>query len=391
MIAAAVISYVLYGFWWVVYGIFADNNCIFALLLICLFIVCGNVLLLIATIVTMLLMEILCFSLLTIFIYRCLSVDRWDYQDKFISNIIKEIINFVSNANETKNNNDRVIRILCVNYSYLYNFETFYEKIKRDKLEEEQRARLQRWGLRGTKEETAFEVDKQIKKFRDTGLYNLIKNHREIDTLNRVTYKEIRANCYSTEEANIFKLGWNNYLFGFELFKTEVIDGIEKASNSVYFIPYIFKLFAGIFGLIVVYILLPCYVLSRIVTLLYPYFILFYIYYYDIYYKLNPFELTMLAIYIVLQIGIFIFSYFVLRIHLWLWHIVPGKTYSQNEILWGINHDKTEVDRLLTMTYKYYDQVQWLPFASQIVIDIFGPDIGNIIVVYLKAMNWECH
>ena len=45
------------------------------------------------------------------------------------------------------------------------------------------------------------------------------------------------------------------------------------------------------------------------------------------------------------------------------------------------------------MTYKYYDEIQLLQFASLIVLDTIGPDIGNIIVEYLKAgaMNCECH
>ena len=183
----------------------------------------------------------------------------------------------------------------------------------------------------------------------------------------------------------------DEYLTGFESFKTEVIDRFKASCDLKHLLQCIWRLFVGIIGLIMAYILFPCYVLSRIVTLLYPYFILFYIYHFDIYDKLNAFELTMLGIYIVLQMIIFIFSYFVFRIHLWLWHIIPGKNDLKKEIFWGMNHDRRELDGLLTTMYKYYDQVQWLPFASQIVIDTFGSDIGNIIVEYLKAMNWECH
>ena len=393
------IGCVLYGLWWCWNAMLNNIDCCEGVAWFLIFITIGNTLLLIGIAV----MEICCFTFLTIFIYQWLTVNRWDFQDKYVSNIIKEIITFVSNSykfdttnNDTNHNNsnyynDRIIRILCVNYSYLYNFETFYEESMRDKLpkeiKDERKSKHPRLGISMSHEEVSLEVDRRIDKFKDARLYTMINTHRHTGTLNKVTYKEIREHCYSTKDANIFEFG----LKPFKLFKRDVVAEFALIVDYKDVLECIGRFFVGIFGLIVAYILVSCYVLSRIVTILYPYFILFYIYYNDIYYKLNVFQLTMLGIYIILQIAIFIFSYFVFRIHFWLWHILPGKSDVTKEIVWGINHDKTELNRFLTTTYKYYDQVQWLPLVSKILIDLFGSDIGNIVVDYLKEMNWEFH
>ena len=79
------------------------------------------------------------------------------------------------------------------------------------------------------------------------------------------------------------------------------------------------------------------------------------------------------------------------RTHLWLWHILPGQ-WAWTMIFSRYGYDeKVDVERsskiILATTYKYYDQVQWLPFESTIVLNRFGNDVGNIIVDYLKAMN----
>ena len=89
----------------------------------------------------------------------------------------------------------------------------------------------------------------------------------------------------------------------------------------------------------------------------------------------------MLGIYICLQLSIFVLGVFVFRTHLWLCHILPG------EYKWQMKWDKIDVNKFLTVTYKYYDQVQWLPFAKEIIVQRFGKDIGGIIIHYLKAMH----
>ena len=74
--------------------------------------------------------------------------------------------------------------------------------------------------------------------------------------------------------------------------------------------------------------------------------------------------------FILLQIIIFIFSYFVYRIHLWLLYIAPGRTDSALEIAWGIDENKIELNQSLATIYKCYDEIQWLPYALEVSLII---------------------
>ena len=127
-------------------------------------------------------------------------------------------------------------------------------------------------------------------------------------------------------------------------------------------------------------IILPIYLLSRIVTVFYPYFIVGYLSYNGLWNELNLFELVMLGTYIGLQVMILFLGIFVYRTHLWLWHVLPGM--DKNDYSWP-----EELNSYLKKLYSFYDAVQWDPVVREIVMKELGPDIGLIVWDYVEAMS----
>ena len=60
--------------------------------------------------------EIMSFTLIAMFIWIFFSVDRWKYTDRKVSNVINKLLHFVASGSTT--NNDKIIRILSINYAY---------------------------------------------------------------------------------------------------------------------------------------------------------------------------------------------------------------------------------------------------------------------------------
>ena len=348
-ILAAPVAYVLFGFWFAIYEIWRGNEYEpwwFQIMIILAFVIFGNGLLVagyfIAAVVFGLLAEIFCFTIVAGFVFIFLTADRWDYQTKTVSKVVKEMLDFISDASYTKN--DRIIRILCLNYGY---YEARYKS-------------------------------EQIRKQQQ--LYTFITLSREREELHKVTYADIRKAGGHSNVANIFSTGCSEYWGICGDFQDEVTSEFSCSSFKA-FGESVFFLLLGIAGMIFVFVCFPLYVFSRIFTILYPYFLVWYIYEYDLFWKLDLFELTMLGVYIFLQLVIFIFFFFVFRTHLWLWHILPGQ--MSHKMKWN----NIKLNEFLGATYKCYDDIQWLPFAQEIVLERFGKDIGSIVVEYLKAMQ----
>ena len=116
-------------------------------------------------------------------------------------------------------------------------------------------------------------------------------------------------------------------------------------------------------------------------TILFPYFIIGYISYYNLWFKLHLFELSMLGIYVLLQLIIFILGIFVYRTHLWLWHIIPG--YDDYEMNWKSDN----FNPFLRAMFGFYDSIQWLPITKDILAQNLGDDIANVIIYYVKAIE----
>ena len=347
-IVIAPVLYILFGYFIMMYIIWYENRNSYDWwarpLYMISFTIFGNALgftaFTIGATVIVLLSEILCFTLIAGFVFLILTSTRWKYHKKYLSQIVKEMLDFISNSSR-KVKNDRVVRIACLNYAY---YITYRDSTK------------------STEE-----------------LYKFLTKQKETETLSTVTYKQLRDKGGYSGYANIFSWGFRKFLEVWKEYKKQMNK--LSARSMKRFVESMIDVVMGTFGIVLVYIFLPLYILSRICTILYPYYLVFYIYYYDLFFKLNPFELTMLGVYIFLQLVVFIFCILVFRTHWWLWHILPGQmNYNMN---W---RDGKEKD-FFGATFKYYDEIQWLPYASTIVVDHFGNDIGGIIVDYLIAMN----
>ena len=309
----------------------------------------GNILFIlvlsVGSIIFALIAEVFCFCYIAAFIIGYLSVDRWLYETESTSNAIKKMLDFVSNASHT--NNDTIIRILCLNYGY-------YKPITK------------------------------VSKPRNTSdpyFVKFIQQQRAAESLHQVTYKDIRENCTALQKRHVklLETGWEWYVDEIEDCKNYIGHVTDLVSYSC--IKRVKHFMVGLGGILALCVALPIYFLSRIFTIVYPYILVIYIYNNDLLFKLDIFELTMLGVYIFLQFVIFLLAFFVFRIHLWLWHILPGKA------LWDMGWDTINLNEFLGDAFKYYDEIQWLPFAQEIVLLRFGNDIGGIIVDYLKAMN----
>jgi len=113
-------SYFFCAFWVALWGIWKENDspltkCFFYFV----FLLCGNAFILcslcVISLIGMLFMEIACFTVLAFNLWCWCTVDRWNYTDKHIAEIINVILGFIGNASRT--NNDRIIRICAVNYA----------------------------------------------------------------------------------------------------------------------------------------------------------------------------------------------------------------------------------------------------------------------------------
>merc|ERR1712141_133360 len=69
---------------------------------------------------------------------------------------------------------------------------------------------------------------------------------------------------------------------------------------------------------------IPFYLLSRIASVFYPYFIIGYLSINGLWNEMALFELVMLGTYISLQVLILLLGIPVFTTHHWLWHILPG-------------------------------------------------------------------
>ena len=358
-LVAIVVLWILVGFWVFFHRRYdgqSDCPCwlLFIYLLLCVIFLNGAFVIgfSIFAVVVGLFAEIFCFSIIAWFVAVHLTSDRWKYESEVESNALKQMLDFVENA-APHIENDRVVRMLCLNYAYYSSFD-------------------------------------KAKHHAAGSVLDFIESRHEADTLNTVSYKDVRKNCYHTEHACEMEPGAIvQYFVGYykDLRESMTDSWNTKFVNSGnvnkldYFVNKMEDIWYDIAILLFVFISMPIYGASRIFTIAYPYVLLFYILYYDLVSKLELFELSMLGIYIGLQLSIFVLGVFVFRIHLWLWHILPG------EDKWQMRWDKINVKEFLSVTYKYYDEVQWLPFAKEIVIQRFGKDIGGIIVDYLKAMH----
>ena len=321
-------SYICFAFWLFLYGIWRDNRNSIAEAIAweLAFITCGNAVFLfgfaVCSFIGMLFMEIACFSMLSAVLYLFGTL-RWDYTEKKTSRILKVMLDFIGGA--SFKNNDRVIRILAVNY--------------------------------------ACSSDDSVGKF--------ISERKREETLHRVTYRQLRDRSDDPKMANVVSSAFFGY---FQVWKAYRDAGLESEWDLI-----LWEFMPRTMAIIYLYTSFPIYLLSRIVTVLYPYFIVGYLSYYGLWKHMNLFELVMLGSYIGLQAMVLVLGISVFRTHHWLWHVVPGIEINANK--WD-----SDMTPFLKRMYSFYDSVQWMPVVTDIVVNEFGTDIGPIIMDYVKAM-----
>lgn len=331
------VAYVCVGFWVLVWELYVENrhkNTFFVISMLCLFATCGNALiivgLLVLCFVAILFMEIACFSFMAFVVWVFFTSDRWDYTRKKVAGYLHLMLRFVGNA--SLRNNDRVIRVLAINYAYK----------KTDK--------LGKW----------------------------ITERKEDESLQQVTWSDIRNNCENAKTANIVS-DFSRALKELPVeYKQEFFGTQPLCTNFHHLHDFSF----ATLGMIFVFLTMPIYMVSRVVTIAYPYWIAIYLTRHGLWSEMQLFELVMLGSYIGLQIVIFVLGIFVYRMHKWLWHVAPGT------MRWNMQWTD-DTNAFLHRMYAFYDAVQWLPVVRTIVLRSFGPDIGPIVMIYVKAIQAE--
>eukprot|EP01084_Bolivina_argentea_P109402 195559_1 len=235
------IGYVFIAVWFFAYRIYENNadKVWEKILLVVLFFTCGNALIIVGycvgAVIACLFLSILNFSIVAVFIWLVFTVNRWEYTEKKISNILKKLLHFISNASNT--NNDRIIRIACINYAYN----------------------------------------------QSNILGEYILKRKDNDTLHQLSYQDIRDNCDKPKVANVFRTGFKAYVRLAEDYKQECW-GVNTPNNyRPVYQQYEDKLI-GLGCLLLIYISLPIYLLSRIVFIFFPYFIVGYLCYYELWF-----------------------------------------------------------------------------------------------------------
>jgi hypothetical protein len=91
----------------------------------------------------------------------------------------------------------------------------------------------------------------------------------------------------------------------------------------------------------------------------------------------------MLAIYSVLECTLFVLAISVSRMHYYLWHICPGNI--------DLDWDNVKNDELFVDIDAFYNDIQYLPLIEQILLDMFGMDVGPIVFEYFQQIpNQDC-
>eukprot|EP01084_Bolivina_argentea_P001351 2498_1 len=127
------------------------------------------------------------------------------------------------------------------------------------------------------------------------------------------------------------------------------------------------------------YLLFPIYLVSRIITVLFPLFIVIYLYIgYDIilwYGNIDIFQFIMFVVYVgfILILGILFVFGGVFREEFYGWHILP----SERQLLIEKDIDKRSRDII-----ESYDEIINVPIIRKLVQNKFGMDIGDIIMHY---------
>ena len=274
--------------------------------------------------------EVFCFSVIAVAVYHRGTCRIFMHREQSVQLILSSILNFIQNGKDKK------LRILAINQ-----------------------------GLN----EVAQVNNGSLNLSKICDFSNKILKDEGFDGLRNVTYKDISDNT----NAKLFSAFWKNILDEYSDLKNDLGRGnyIDKFMYFWMFIGYIMMIF----------IFAPILFLSKILQVLFPWIIFGYLVYNNLLFsnQIELFQLMMLAVYIGLQLILLVLGIKVLRIHWWLWHIFPGDTEMDLRNI-SVLHLEREVS-------EYYDNVCWYPQVEKIVLNVFGNDIGPIIMDYCKSIE----
>ena len=203
---------------------------------------------------------------------------------------------------------------------------------------------------------------------------NGILDSEGYEGLKKLTYRDLRKN--GGEDHGIIKslciLVWN-----------EIVDIHKNYKDKIGRGDYVDKFFDIMQYLVfttMAFVFVPILLLSKILQIAFPWIIVGYLAYHQLLFtnEIELFQMVMLWIYIGLQLMVVLLGIKVLRIQWFLLHIDPGRS----SVYLDVNHAE-----LVNNTKEYYENVYWYPISSEIVLKVFGNDIGYIIMDYCKNMK----
>eukprot|EP01083_Nonionella_stella_P235939 829138_1 len=280
--------------------------------------------------------EVLCFAIIALLVYS-ISTDRIEaYDTTQVGEVIEFVLSFIANTNNGKH--DRMIRILSVNWAFWIctNYNT--------------------------------DLGPFIQERSDKGKH---------DALAQITYRKIRTRADNPLKANYPKYVRVNFMKTFRSIKTDAYA--PRCCTWTSFVEWLWLIFA----VLVFFIFMPIYFVSKLVQIAYPWIILVYLIWNDMLFtqQIDGFQLTMLEIYIFLQLVLLFLGVYVLRLHWWLWHISPGRD--------NVYFRRVQLSQLSHRVDKFYDDMVWFPKTNEIVLRCLGCDIGKMVMDYVKCMKLD--
>ena len=278
--------------------------------------------------------EVFCYSVLALFVYAQCTNRIGYYTKETVVDNVHRMMDFIKSGS----GGNRIIRVLAVNKS----LNGYNHRVRCDTLCEY--------------------IDRTMK----DGAY---------EKLYEITFYDIRQHCRYPDRADVIAIVWNSIT-------SEVKWRIDDYKG--HHINIMDKLVAlGQLSLCVciVFVFGPIWLLSKLVQIVYPWIIIGYLLKNELLFgdEIDTFQLVMLAIYTGLQLLLLVLGGYIGRTQYLLWHIEPGCTWT----CWS----NIKGDELIAGANKFYDDVYWYPQVTQIVLNSFGGDIGNIIMDYCKSFN----
>ena len=193
-----------------------------------------------------------------------------------------------------------------------------------------------------------------------------------------MTYADIRGKAYDHRRTNVFRILWKDL-------KVHVPreDDYEyciccQGRGMAFYLEDVCRDVVAFWAFIIVF---PGFILSKLFQILFPYVIIGFLIYLSEWNKIDKFQLVMLFTYILLQLILFILTVMIWKIHHWLWHIQCGVT----NIYWNRSED---IDLIANFKEWYFAKAS-LPIVEKYILELYGPDIGKIIMGYVSSIDTD--